>query len=291
MLATSRKRVLRGAGATPAAKLEDEDVEHLTGVLQRRITRYPQRSWHLPREEGGEAAQPEPEEPLLAELAPASIEDRVALGPKRGARVTRLGTRSAVRPLFIPSELCCDVDGFSLHAKVCVGAAYRERLERLCRYVARPPLATERLSLSPEGKVVCRLRCRWRDGTEAVVFDPLTFLERLAALVPRPRTHLVTYDGVLAPAAAWRDLVVPGSPTRLHTSARAPRRRLTWAELLKRVFAIDVHTCPYWGGPRKLIALINDGLVVRKILVHLELSTEPPPLAPARAPPEAEFAW
>jgi len=45
------------------------------------------------------------------------------------------------------------------------------------------------------------------------------------------------------------------------------------------------------GGPRRLIALINDGLVVRKILAHLGFSTEPPPLAPARAPPEPEFAW
>ena len=117
------------------------------------------------------------------------------------------------------------------------------------------------------------------------------FGERLAALVPRPRTHLVTYHGVLAPAAAWRDLVVPGPATRLRTSPRTPRQRLTWAELLKRVFAIDVLTCPHCGGPRKLVALINDGLVVRKILEHLGLPTEPPALAPARAPPEPEFAW
>ena len=213
------------------------------------------------------------------------------MGPRRGAAVTRLRGPSTVRPLFIPGELCCDVDGFSLHAKVCVEGDERERLERLCRYVARPPLATDRLSLSPEGKVVWRLRRRWRDGTEALVFDPLTFIARLAALVPRPRTHLVTYHGVLAPAAAWRDLVVSGSPTRLRTSPRTPRQRLAWAELLKRVFAIDVLTCPHCGGPRKLVALINDGPVVKKILEHLGLPTEPPELAPARAPPEPDFAW
>jgi len=54
---------------------------------------------------------------------------------------------------------------------------------------------------------------------------------------------------------------------------------------------MGVLTCPHCGGPRKLIALINDGLVVRKILEHLGLATEPPPMAPARAPPEPEFAW
>jgi hypothetical protein len=60
---------------------------------------------------------------------------------------------------------------------------------------------------------------------------------------------------------------------------------------MKRVFAIDVLVCPHCGGTRKLIALLTDGLVVRKILTHLGLSTEPPPLAPARALPEHDFAW
>lgn len=209
-------------------------------MLGRRITRYLQRREHLPREAGDEVSPPEPEEPLLAELAAASIQGRVALGAKRGAAVARLRGVSAVRPLSVPGQLCCDVDGFSLHAKVEVGERDRERL---------------------------------------------------AALVPRARTHLVTYHGVPAPAAAWRDLVVPGSPSRLGTSPCTPRQRLTWAELLERVFAIDVLTCPNCGGPRKLIALINDELVVRKILAHLGLPTEPPPMAPARAPPEPEFAW
>jgi hypothetical protein len=45
------------------------------------------------------------------------------------------------------------------------------------------------------------LRRTWSDGTSAIVFEPLAFLERLAALVSRPRAHLLTYHGVLAPAA------------------------------------------------------------------------------------------
>jgi len=89
------------------------------------------------------------------------------------------------------------------------------------------------------------------------VLDPLTFIERLAAPVPRHRTHQLTYHGVLAPAAAWRDLVVPGSPARRLATARTPRQGLTWAELHERVFAIDVLTCPNCGGPRELIALLR----------------------------------
>jgi hypothetical protein len=184
--------------------------------------------------------------------------------------------------------------------------------------LARPAIASERLSIDPDGRVVYRLRRPWSDGTSAIVFEPLAFLERLAALVPRPRAHLLTYHGVLAPAAQWRDRIVPGprvptesdhgstepratcssrpatssspdSPAALSNPART--RRLRWAELLRRVFAVDVLTCPNCGGARRLIATITDGLVVRRILDHLDLPSSPPPIAPARAPPELEFAW
>jgi hypothetical protein len=133
------------------------------------------------------------------------------------------------------------------------------------------------------------------------VVAPLDFIARLAALIPRPRTHLLTYHGVLAPAAQWRDWIVParprsprGDPTQaLPEQALRPdgaKKRATWAELLKRTFEIDVLTCPWCGGKRKLIALITDGKVVRTILEHLGLPTAAPLLAPARAPPELDFA-
>ena len=62
--------------------------------------------------------------------------------------------------------------------------------------------------------VVYWLRRHGRDGTSEIVFEPLAFLERLAALVPRPRAHLPTHHGVLAPAAPWRDRIVPGPRPR-----------------------------------------------------------------------------
>jgi hypothetical protein len=76
------------------------------------------------------------------------------------------------------------------------------RLERLARYAGRPPLATERLSLLPDGRLLYRLKRRWRDGTTHVIYEPLELMERLAALVPPPRFNVTRYYGVLAPAAA-----------------------------------------------------------------------------------------
>ena len=165
----------------------------------------------------------------------------------------------------------------------------------------RPPIASERLSLAEDGRVVYALHRHWKDGIRAVVFDPLDFIARLAALVPRPRTHLLTYHGVLAPSAEWRDWIVQAEPRSTHRdpsqtlAAHAMRpdhakKRATWAELLRRVFQIDVLTCPWCAGKRRLVALITDGKVVRRILEHLGLPTAAPALAPARSPPELEFA-
>jgi hypothetical protein len=106
---------------------------------------------------------------------------------------------------------------------------------------------------------------------------------------------------VLAPAAEWRDWIVPAEPRSarsdpsqsLAEQALRPthaKTKATWAELLKRVFELDVLTCPYCGSKRRLIALITDGKVVRRILEHLGLPTAAPALAPARSPPELEFA-
>jgi hypothetical protein len=82
----------------------------------------------------------------------------------------------------------------------------------------------------------------------------------------------------------------PRHAGQVRFAERSPKKRATWAELLERVFEIDVFTCPWCGGKRRLIALITDGCVVRRILEHLGLPIAPPVLAPARSPPELEFA-
>src|SRR5690606_27657380 len=140
----------------------------------------------------------------------------------------------------------------------------RQRLERLCRYLARPPLAQERLALHPDGRVRLGFKAAWKDGTHAVLRDPLDFIARLAALVPPPRFHMVRYHGVLAAHAAVRAEVVPGreppSPPpqlplfRAATARLEPRppSRHPWAWLLRRVFAVRVSVCPRDGSDARI---------------------------------------
>jgi len=193
------------------------------------------------------------------------------------------------------------VDGFSLHADAHIPASDAKRLEHLCRYIARPPFSADRLTVTPRGRVHYELRRPWRDGTTHVVFDPSVFLERLAALVPPPRAHLQTYHGVLAPASTWRDDIVPGahrSNTGAHSAtarpaapSRRPPHRYLWAELMRRVFGLDVLRCHVCGKQGRLIAWITQQSVIVRILSHLKLDVHPPPILPARAPPQFELAF
>ena len=141
-----------------------------------------------------------------------------------------------------------------------------------------------------------------RNGTTHILFSPLDFLSKLAALVPRPRHNLARYHGVLArgcrqPNARMRKLIVPTK--RKKTNSKVDQNQcksiaksesadeliapLTWAQRLKRVFNIDISVCPLCGGTTRVIGRsrlrIIDPDIIQKILDHIE--AQPPPLSPA----------
>jgi hypothetical protein len=159
----------------------------------------------------------------------------------------------------------------------------------LCRYITPPALANERVQTNAAGQVLLKLKTAWRDGATHLVMSPLEFMQRLAALVPRPRLHLFRFHGVLAPNARLRALVVlqgsePAAPTtpRAECEANCAHHRpvrLNWAKLRKRVFEIDMEHCPNCGGELKIIAVILEQPVIEKILTHLGLQARAPPRA------------
>ena len=128
----------------------------------------------------------------------------------------------------------------------------------------------------------------------SAVLEPEDFIARLAALVPKPRAHLTRYHGVFAPASPDRAQVVPmlraaaaGEPCK--ASATARQRALTWAQRLKRVFAIDIEICRQCGGRLRVIASIEEPAVIERILKHLGRETVPvDPAHPSRAPPRSD---
>ena len=246
--------------------------------------------------EDGTAVDPFAEAtPLLAGWAAASVRGLAASGVSTH-QPHRLGARREPNGAT-PEPRACQArwEAFDLHAGVRVPAGHRDRLERLCRYALRPPLADERLHRTPSGDVAVQLRTAWADGTTHVAFSPRAFLARLAVLIPRPRVNLLLYSGVLAPRASWRKQIVPHAPvSATHAvpdeslSARSvsnPSRGWRWADLMRRVFELDVLACPRCGGRLRLIAVLEASEATKRILRHFRLPTEVPPPAPARAPP------
>jgi hypothetical protein len=278
-------------------------VAQVVALIARRVARLLERREVAGSAEGGEAPDLWSEEaPVLGAVAAASVEGRVALGPRAGARVRRCGDPpEEVTPTTL-GPCHANAGGFDLHAGLMTRAGQRDRLERLCRYALRPPLAQERLHRTSDGEIWLTLRHRWADGTTHLRFDPLELLERLAVLTPRPRVNLILYYGILAPRAAWRAALVPATSRDVDVSAGEASRRVEadgdtsgakpsragayqWAELMRRTFGLDVLACPRCDGRLRLVALIEQASVVQRILRHLGLPTEVPEARPARAPP------
>ena len=67
--------------------------------------------------------------------------------------------------------------------------------------MTRGPISEQRLSIDGDGLVVLELKCAFSDGTTHELFEPEDFIAPLAALVLRPRSHLVRYRGLFAPNA------------------------------------------------------------------------------------------
>ena len=184
----------------------DADVARLVATIARRVGRLLLRRGLV---DDDDTIEPLAAESLaLAGLASAAVQGRVALGPRAGARVERLGSDPNAPWVESSRPLQARCNGFDLHGAVAVAGEDRDRLEQLCRYLLRPPIAQERLALRPDGRILVTLKVRWRDGTTHLCFEPITLLERLATLTPRPRINVVLYHGVLAPRAKWRGAVV-----------------------------------------------------------------------------------
>jgi len=152
------------------------------------------------------------------------------------------------------------------------------------------------------GRICYQLKTPYRDGTTHIFFQPLDFIARLAALVPKPRVNLTRYHGVLAPNSQHRTLVTPArrgkgnnKKIELETqekTAFAKTQRMSWAQRLKRVFNIDIEKCDICGNTVKVIACIEDPAVIKQILKHIkkQIPTVKKHVLPeGRSPPQASL--
>jgi hypothetical protein len=271
----------------PAPELKDEDVKAIVETTAQRVIGLLERRGVLDGEPFDKLAD---ESPVLAGMTAASVQGLIAIGERAGLPVRRVlsDPADAVRT----GALCYAARGFSLHAATRVEAKDRDGLERLCRYVARPPLAAGSLTRVSEELLSFKLKTPWSDGTTSILLSPLELIEKLSALVPPPRQNTVRYHGVLAPHAKNRDKIVPASQNIEQASGIEPavprKYRLTWSALLARIFQIQMN-CPHCGGKMRIVAAVTDPDSIRHYLKGTGQSADIPTLAPARAPPQTEM--
>jgi len=180
------------------------------------------------------------------------------------------------------SRLKARIDQFDLDASTTVGHRRRDRLEPLCRYLLRPPLADRRLRLLDDGQIALELKRPWSNGTTWLTMSPTTFLERLASLVPRPHKNTILYRGVLAGHSNARADVVPKRepvPSSCHS---------TWCELMKHGLGIDVLACPCGERMRHVATVLKRDSLARLLRAHGYADTALP-IRAARAPPQTEL--
>jgi hypothetical protein len=128
-----------------------------------------------------------------------------------------------------------------------------------------------------------------------LILEPHELIEKLAPLIPRPKSNLIVYHGCLASGAQDREQIVaygrpdqPGEPDLPLSEAelfgddeeepeRIKRRYYSWSELMLRVFGVDVLECPRCSGRLRFINHVTEPLVITTILSSIGLSPPPPP--------------
>jgi hypothetical protein len=251
---------------------------------------------------------------LLAWVQAASIREWTTLSdpPHKVDVIGRRGPGEG--PDWVEKPFTAESGSWSLHAGVRIRKGDRKGLEQLARYLLRPPFAEERLERLPDGRALYRFRRPRMDGSTHLLLEPVELLEKLAALVPPPRAHLVHYSGILAPHSRLRSRVIPKPPVgdrqckqiahdhptgdacppvprKELPERRSKRRRTDWATLLKRSMGLDPLSCPRCGGRMGMVGLFEEEPEIRRALLAMGLSPEPPHPSPARPPPQAEFGF
>jgi hypothetical protein len=239
--------------------------------------------------------------------------------------------------VFHPAS-AIDADAVTpVDTSVCIAAHDRAGLERLLRYCARAPFASERLRKAGSELVYRCAKQHSEPGSnphnkrgakaDEITLTPLELIDRIAALVPPPRTHRHRYFGVLAPNSPHRAAAVAlargaavqlaqvradsastgvnvgtdvgafgagnAFPTRVEPAQPVPPKRpahCLWAVLIARIHEVFPLLCPICGGQMRITAFITHSADIRQIPNHIGVDSEPPRITPARGPPLWEGA-
>ena len=133
-----------------------------------------------------------------------------------------------------------------------------------------------------------RLKTPWHDGTSHLLLSPHEFLEKLAAINPPPKSHLVRWGGVFAANSPLRKNIVlrPEQKKGFDFDSSAvgaigehKRQNKTWSLMLSRGFKAHGLKCSC-GGKFVPLGALRDPAEIRRYLQHVHMDYDPPPRSP-----------
>lgn len=262
---------------------------------------------HLLPREGDDDGDGEPvqlalDEPGLAACYQVAANGVGVSGPRAGQPPLRLlgggggaasGGASSDDKHDGPDEPVGEYGGINLYAKQAVHGRDRKQLEKLCRYITRPPVANERLSLRDDGRLELEFKRAWKDGTRAIVLEPYDLITRLVAAVPPPGQHQVRYFGVLSSHSLLRGEIVPQPPDiepaptagdqlplgfeEDEAAGAGEKPRKPWSWLLRHIFQVDMDRCQRCGGKMRWVEAATTPEAVNRLLADHGLGPRAPP--------------
>ena len=143
------------------------ELDQVLAQIIKRLTKYLERQKIIIKDNDQDFQLNISEEDTFSRLQASSVTYRFATGPSKGKKAMVLrsvpdGDHNAKSGLVVKNS------GFSLHAGVATKAHERDKLEKICRYIARPAVSEERLSLNVRGEVVYKFKKPWPASCEAV---------------------------------------------------------------------------------------------------------------------------
>jgi hypothetical protein len=186
--------------------------------------------------------------------------------------------------------------GFSAHNAVRVGSRDASGRRRLAQYMLRAPFSLEKMSYDPDScTVIYRSRMHKTLKRNFQIMSSADWLVQLCRHIPDRFEHLVRYAGWYSNRSRGKRRRMEAQPAEVAICevdvCEAARVRSTWARLIHKVYEVDPLECPKCKGPMRVIALIDDAAVIRKILRHLglwapQIAVRRGPGPPAPDPPE-----
>ena len=217
------------------------------------------------------------------------------------------GLRRAVLEFFVRQQVLSEelrsrmfgwrYSGFSAHNQVRLGKEDAEGRKKLAGTMLRAPMSLEKMTYdAATGTVIYRSKMHLGLKRNFQLMPGAQWLELLLRHVPDRYEHLVRYvgwysnraRGERAKAQKGRDVPSTCASPIEPVSAFAARAKAAWARLIRKVYEADPLECPKCHGPMRILALIDDPPVVRRILKHLGLWQ---PQAMERSPPVPPEAW